>query len=149
MVVESSIDAIAPLHGRPLRVPTGPLHSMDRNYRNTSEKPRIFRADIPHSCFYHVVFASWILTSGDVYVLHAELLAVVGVGCAREGQQQHIDKSNIGLTCSGGNSRLVVVPNLIRADKRKETDVLEVSMMNWKGLVNSFGGGGTQDKNQL
>lgn len=90
------------------------------------------------------------MTSGDVYVLHAELLAVVGVGCAREGQQQHIDKSSIGLTCSGGNARLVVVPNLIRVDKRKETGGLEESMMNWKGLVISLGGGGyTQDKNQL
>lgn len=53
------------------------------------------------------------MTSCDVYVLHAELLAVVGVGCAREGQQQHVDEGGVGLTCSGGDPRLVVVPNLI------------------------------------
>lgn len=59
------------------------------------------------------MFASWILTSCDVDVFHAELLAVVGVGCARQGQQQHVDEGSVALTCSGGDARLVVVPNLI------------------------------------
>lgn len=79
--------------------------------------------------FYRVIFASWILTSCDVYVLHAELLAVVGVGCAREGQQQHVDKGSVGLTCSGGDPRLVVVPNLIT-----ERGGLDASRKKWKGF---------------
>lgn len=59
------------------------------------------------------MFASRISTPCDVYVLHAELLPVVGAGCARQGQQQHVDEGSVGPTCSGGDPRLVVVPNLI------------------------------------
>ena len=61
-----------------------------------------------------IVFASWILylTVRDVNVLHADLLSVVGGGGAGERQQQHVDDPAVGLTCAGGNPRLVVVSHL-------------------------------------
>lgn len=89
------------------------------------------------------------MTSRDVYVLHAELLAVVGGGRAREGQQQHVDNGSVGLTCSGGDPRLVVVPNLIRVDGRKEKAGLEASWMKWKRFLLHFFGGGVADESEL
>lgn len=68
-----------------------------------------------------IVFASRVLylTVRDINVLHADLLAIVGGGRAWKGQQQHVDDTNIGLTSTGGNSRLVMVPNLIRVQVRE------------------------------
>ena len=62
-----------------------------------------------------IVFASRVLylTVCDINVLHANLLAIVGGGRAWQGQQQHVDDTNIGLASTGGNSRLVMVSNLI------------------------------------
>lgn len=65
-----------------------------------------------------IVFASGVLylTFCDINVLHADLLAIVGSGCARKGQQEHVDGTNIGLTSTGGDSKLVMVPNLVTVE---------------------------------
>ncbi len=69
----------------------------------------------------HIVSASRVLnfTLCDINVLHADLLAIVGGGCAWKGQQQHVDGTNKGMTSTGGNSRPIVVPNLITVEVRK------------------------------
>jgi len=61
-----------------------------------------------------IVFASRVLylTRCDINVLHADLFAIIGGGCAREGQQHHVDGTNINRTSAGSNSGSVMVPNL-------------------------------------
>lgn len=76
------------------------------------------------SIFFHiqhsdcVVFASRVpyLIFCDFNVLHADLLAIVGGGCARKRQEQHVNDTTIGLTSTGGDSRVVTVPNLTSVD---------------------------------
>lgn len=74
-----------------------------------------------------IVFASRVLYLAfcDINVLHANLFAIVGGGRAWKGQQQHVDDRNIGLTSTGGNSRLVMVPNLIRVEVRETQERVE------------------------
>lgn len=62
-----------------------------------------------------IVLASRVLylTFCDINALHADLLAIVGGGCAGKGQQEHVDGADIGLTSTGGDSKLVMVPNLM------------------------------------
>lgn len=78
-----------------------------------------------------IVFASRVLylTVCDINVLHADLLAIVGGGCAWKGQQQHVDDTNIGLTSTGGDSRPIVVSNLITVavKEREGGEVSEIS----------------------
>lgn len=64
---------------------------------------------------YCVVFASRVLTLTlvNLDVLHADLLTVVGGRRPRKGQQKHVDDTNVGLTRTGGNPRVVMVPYLI------------------------------------
>ena len=71
-----------------------------------------------------IVFASRILylTVRDINVLHADLLAVVGGGRAREGQQQHVDGTNVAVTSSGGNSGLLIVPHLITEEVKEKSE---------------------------
>lgn len=72
-----------------------------------------------------VVFASWVLylTFCDIDVGHADLFAVICGGRAREGQQQHVDDTGVGLTNTGADPRPVVVPDLlIEAVKEERAD---------------------------
>lgn len=48
----------------------------------------------------------------DVDVLHADLLPVVGGGCARQRQHHHVDGTHIILPHARRHPRLVVVPHL-------------------------------------
>lgn len=74
-----------------------------------------------------IVFPSGVLhlTLCDMNVLHADLLAIVGSRRAWKGQQQHVDDTNIGLTSTGGNSKLVMVPNLITVEDREIQERLQ------------------------
>ena len=69
-------------------------------------------------CTDRIVFASRVLnlTLCNIDVLHAKFLAIVRGGRTRKGQQQHVDDTNVGLTSTGGNPRLVMVPYLITVE---------------------------------
>lgn len=71
-------------------------------------------------CTDHIVFASRVLnlTRCNIDVFHADLLAVVGGRRTWKGQQQHVDDTNVGLTSTGGNPRLVMVPYLNSGGKK-------------------------------
>lgn len=74
-----------------------------------------------------VVFSSRVLylTVCDIYVLHADVLSVVGGGGAQEGQQQHVDDTNVDLTSTGGNSRPIMVPDLIAVEVEEIQEKVE------------------------
>ena len=55
----------------------------------------------------------------DVNVLHADLLSVVGGGCAGQGENQHVDDARIAPPSAGGDAAVVVVPNLDTEEERE------------------------------
>ena len=68
-----------------------------------------------------VVFAGRVLYLAvwDVNVLHADLLSVVGGGCAGQGENQHVDDARIAPPSAGGDAAVVVVPNLDTEEERE------------------------------
>lgn len=65
------------------------------------------------------------MTLCNIDVLHADLLAIVSGGSAWKGQQQHVDDTGIGLSSTGGNSRPVMVSNLITVAVREVQERVE------------------------